>query len=239
VIAALARLPALRLLRLRRGWVAVGGWLVLAVAISVAARSHGSPRPTDHVLLGAYGPFLLPLVAYGVVGAALGARSLAECVVPLVSFGAPPGRAAAITGVVAATACSTTAALLAGAMVLFSHGSGDAPLGRDLVASIYAGALGGAAYGSWFTLGASIGRRGGGRALFLLVDWVLGASSGASALVTPRGHLRNLLGGTPPMELSERASAALLVALSVIWALVAVRRAQRRAGDRLARFDGR
>jgi hypothetical protein len=76
-------------------------------------------------------------------------------------------------------------------------------------------------------LGSSFGRRGGGRPVLLVVDWMLGASGGAAALMSPRGHVRNLLGGAPPMDLSERASALLLVALAVVCALWSVRRARR------------
>jgi hypothetical protein len=46
------------------------------------------------------------------------------------------------------------------------------------------------------------------------------------SLVTPRAHLRNLLGGTPPAALGERASAALHLLLAALLLLLAVRRAR-------------
>jgi hypothetical protein len=88
------------------------------------------------------------------------------------------------------------------------------------------GALGGAAYASWFSLGAGFGRRGGGRLVALLVDWLLGASGGVMALFAPRAHLRSLMGGAPPMDLSQRASAVALAILALACALGAVGRAR-------------
>jgi hypothetical protein len=201
---------------------------VLALGFAIVARSQQSSHGADHVLVGAYGALVLPLVAYVLVGATLGPRSLAASIAPLVSFGAPPGRAAAVSVGVAVVACTLVGALLASTVALVAHGEADPPLARDAFASAYAGGLGGAAYAAWFALGASLGKRGGGRSVLLVLDWVLGAAGGASALLTPRAHLRNLLGGTSPMDLPERASAAALVTLALVWILVAVRRAHPR-----------
>jgi hypothetical protein len=103
----------------------------------------------------------------------------------------------------------------------------DPPVARDVLASAYAGALGGAAYAALFALGASFGRRGGGRMVLLVTDWVLGANSTALALLTPRGNLRNVLGGAPPWGLGERGSAIALLALAFVFAAAAVRRTRR------------
>ena len=65
-----------------------------------------------------------------------------------------------------------------------------------------------------------------GRVVLLVVDWILGANGGAGALLCPRGHVRNLLGGAAPMDLSQRASAAALVFLAIASALIAIRRAR-------------
>jgi hypothetical protein len=224
VIAALARPPLARLLRSRRARLAVIGWCGLAIAFALTARSSGSSHAADHALLEAFGPLVLPLLAYSLVGAILGPRSLSVSAAPLVAFGARPAHAAGVAVMVAAAACALSAGLFAGVVDLLAHGPADPPLGRDALACAYAGGLGATAYATWFALGASFGKRGIGRPVLLVVDWVLGASDGAAALVTPRGHVRNLLGGTPPMELSERASAAALVVLTVICAVLAVRR---------------
>jgi hypothetical protein len=226
VIAALARAPLARLLRTPRTRIAVAGWVTIAVAFAIAERWRGSSHGADRVLLDAYAPLVLPLLAYALVGSVVGRHSLANSAAPLVAFGAPPARAAALAVIVAGAACTIAGALLAAGVDLVGHGSADPPLARDAIACAYAGGLGGAGYAAWFMLGASFGKGGGGRLVLLVVDWMLGANAGAAALVTPRGHLRNLFGGMPPMDLSERASAAALVALTIACALVAVRRAR-------------
>src|SRR5436305_1024334 len=74
---------------------------------------------------------------------------------------------------------------------------------------------------------ASFGARGGGRGAFFVIDWILGSAAGTSALVTPRGHLRNLLGGAAPHAWSQSASAFALVALAGVFGAIAVARARR------------
>lgn len=226
MIRTFARLPVARLTRGARGWVAVGAWTVLALSIAVVARSRGAAHGADRVLLGTYGALVLPLLAYVIVGTVLGARSLSGSTAPLVSFGARPQTASAVTIAVALVACVATSSVLATCLALLAHGSADPPLAADAIASAYAGALGGAAYASWFSLGSAFGRRGGGRSVFLVMDWLLGTGSGAAALVSPRAHLRNLLGGAPPVDLSGRASAGALVLLTLFCALLAIRRSR-------------
>jgi hypothetical protein len=227
VIATVARPSLARIFRTPRALLALGAWCVLALGFALAARSRGSANGADHVLVGAYGALILPLLAYTLVGAILGARSLVASTAPLVRFGAAPTRAAAVTVGVALAAGVAIGAVLAALVALLAHGSGDPPVAGDALASAYAGALGGAAYAAWFAMGASFGRRGGGRTVLLVADWVLGLGRGAVAVVTPRAHLRNLLGGAGPMEWSGRASAAALVVIAVVCVLVAVRRASR------------
>jgi hypothetical protein len=226
--AALARVPFARLLRSPRGWISVGAWSALAVAFALAAREEGTPHGADHVLVDAYGALVLPLACYAVVGAGIGARSLSSAVAPLVAFGASAARAALMAVAVVTAGCAVTGAALGAIVALLAHGVADPPLAHDAITSAYAGALGGCAYGSLFSFGASLGKRGGGRTVLLVADWVLGSVGGAAGLVTPRAHLRNLLGGSPPVQLPERASAVLLVVLAVVYGLIAVRRARGR-----------
>jgi hypothetical protein len=227
VTAALLRLPLLRVARTRRAWMPLVGWGVLALGFALAARSQGAPNGADHVLVGAFGALVVPLLAYAMVGGVLGGRSLAASTAPLAAFGASPARAAAVSIAVAAAGTALLAALLGAVVAVTAHGVDDPPAVRDALASAYAAALGGAAYAALFALGASFGRRGGGCAAMLVADWLLGMGSGSLAAVTPRGHLRNLLGGEPPAHLGERASAAALAVLALVFFLIAVRRARR------------
>jgi hypothetical protein len=221
--AALARLPLGRLTGGVNAWITTGAWTTLAFSVAVMARSRGAAHGADIVLVETVGALVLPLLAYGLVGAAVGGRSLSASGVSMVAFGASPPRAAAATIAVAAAACAVIGALIAAGVALVAHGSADPAPAGDALASAYVGALGGAAYACWFSLGATFGRRGGGRALFLVADWMLGSASGA-ALVTPRGHLGNLLGGAPPMHVSGRASSAALVLIASACAVLAARR---------------
>lgn len=181
------------------------------------------------MLLDAYGAIILPLLAFGLVGSLLGSGSLTASVAPLVAFGARPILAAASTLVVALVTCTALGAVLAGVLALVAHGGGDPPLVRDTLASAYAGGLGGAAYASFFAFGASFGPRGGGRAVLLVVDYLFGISGGVVSLLTPRAHLRNLLGGPAPMDLPGAASAALLVLLAVAYLALTLLRFRPRA----------
>ncbi len=223
----LATAPALRLLRARSLWLALAGWGALAVAVAGAARSSDTPLGATHVLLGIFGRVVLPLLTYAIVGAAVGPRSLRASVDPLVAFGASPVTAALGVIAVAAIASAACGAALAAAVAAMAHGPGDPSRAYDAAASAYAGSLGAAAYAALFTLGTAFGRRGGGRSVLLFADALLGAQIGAPALLVPRGHLRNLLGGAPPMNLPERASAVALVLLAVAFTALALRRVRR------------
>jgi hypothetical protein len=225
VIAVLARPPLARLTSRPRAWLAVGAWVALALAFAAAVRHQGAPHGADHVLVDTYGAMVVPLLAYGIVGAVLGSQSLEASIRPLVGFGASPVRAAAASVAVSAVACAALAAALGAAVAVVAHGASDPPVARDAAVSAYAGSLGGLAYAAWFSLGASFGRRGTGRAAFLVADWLLGISGPGGAL-TPRGHLTNLLGGVPPLDLPQRASALALVGLALLYAAAAVRRAR-------------
>jgi hypothetical protein len=224
---ALARPAVGSLLRSPRGLLTMGAWCVLAVVLAVSTRVRGATHGADQVLIGSFASFVLPLLAYALVGAALGVRSLAASGAPLVAFGAAPWRAAAASVVVTAGSCALLGAGTALCVALIAHGAADPPVVRDAIASAYAGSLGGAAYAAWFSLGASFGRRGGGRAAALVLDWLLDGLGGAPSIVCPRGHVRNLFGGAAPLDLPQRASAVALLVLAIAYALAAILRVRR------------
>jgi hypothetical protein len=214
---ALARPAVARLVRGPRTWLFAGAWSSLALALAVSAHARGLAHGADRVLLDAYGSIVLPLLAFGIVGALVGSRSFSATQAPLTALGARPIAAAAATLSVALASCIAVGAVLAAAIALVAHGSSDPPPAGDALASAWAGALGGAAYASLFAFGSSLGRSGGGRVLLLIADWVLGASQGPLAVVTPRAHLRNLLGGTGPAGMSGAASAAAIALLTAAF----------------------
>ena len=227
MIAALARVPVTRLARTPRSWVPIAAWLALGLVLAALARSEGAPNGADHVLVGAFGALVVPLLAYTLVGGALGGGSLRVSIAPTVAFGAPPARSAAVTVGLAMVIAAVVCAALGAVVAVVAHGVDDPPASRDALVSAYAGALGGAAYAALFAAGASLGRRGGGRAVLLVLDWILGSNDSAVALLAPRAHLRNLLGGSPPWGMGERGSAVALLVFAMVLAAVAVRRVRR------------
>lgn len=211
----LARQPIARLTRSRRAWAVVAGWAALAIVSAVVVRANGETSGADHVLRGGFSRFMFPLLTYAIVGAIVGGAGMRKSIRGIVGLGAKPRSAAVATALVAAAACAIVGGVLFAAVCLAAHGPADPPLGRDLFASTWIGALGGAAYGSFFAAGSSFGRGGGGRGVFLAADFIVGGAAGAGAMLTPRGHLLSLLGGPPCADVSQRASSVMLVGIAL------------------------
>jgi hypothetical protein len=222
---ALAHLPVARLARTPGTWLVVAAWAALALVVALDARLRGAVHGADRALLGAYAPFVLPLLCWTIVGRALSGDSLTSSGSSLVAFGASPRRVAVSTVLVAIAACLIASSIVGALVAMTGHGASDPPALRDALSTAYASALGGTAYASLFALGASFGRRGGGRTAMLLVDGLLGGGTSVLSVALPRAHLRNLLGGAAPLAITGRASAVWLVALTVGFAVVAVWRA--------------
>ena len=217
----LARIPALRLVRTPRAWIPIAAWTLLAIVIALSSRARGATTGADHVMRGAFAFFVLPLVAYGVVGATLGSAGLRGGIRGVVALGAAPRRAALASVLVAITTSAALCGVLAALVCALAHGSQDPPLAVDMAASLGVAALGGAAYAAFFSVGAAIGR-GTMRSVFLALDWILGGGAGAGALFMPRGHVTSLLGGPLCADLSQRASSLMLVVLLLAYAGLAV-----------------
>ena len=223
-------LPLARLTRARRGWLPIVSWIALALVAAAIERSRASAHAADATLLGIFGAIALPLLAYGVVGAALGGTGLARAGAPLVSFGASPARAALGAIGVSAAVTALLAAAAGASVAAIAHGPADAAVGgvaRDVLTTAWVSGLGGIAYACLFALGAAFGKRGGGRSAALAADWILGTGTGFGAALTPRGHLSSLLGGDAVMALSGTVSAVALVILAATFAAIAVNRADR------------
>jgi hypothetical protein len=212
---ALMRLPLARLVRTRRAALPLLGWSVVAFGATLLAR-HAGASSDDRSLLEIYAPFVMPLVCYALVGAALGGEGVVSASRPLVRFGASPRLAALAAGIVATVAAAIVSAALAALLVVAAHNAGDPPLAHDAALSAYAGALGGAAHAAFFVLGSAVGPRGSGRAGALIVNWLFGASPGWISILVPYTHSRALLGGAPAVTLSEPASAWALVIITIV-----------------------
>lgn len=213
----LARVPLARLARTRRAWLPIAGWTLLAIATAVVARARGGGTGADHVMRGAFGVLVVPLLTYGIVSAVLGGAGMRAAIRGVVTLGAAPRRAALASLLVAAGASAIVCGLLAAIVCGLAHGAQDPPLTRDLPTSMWIGALGGAAYASYYCAASAIGK-GLVRGAFLALDWIVGASAGVGAVLTPRGHVMSLLGGHHVAEISQRGSSVLLVVLALAYA---------------------
>ncbi len=222
----LARLPLLRLVRSRLAWLAASGCSGLVFASVLYQRRHESVHGADRAL-DLYATGAVPLLVYMVVAAALGHDGLARLGRSLVRLGAPSARMAWMTVLVIMLASGLICGVLGASTVAWAHGSGDPPIARDALETLAFGALAGAAYAAYFLVGAAWVASFWGRALLLVVDWMLGSTDGVGALLTPRAHLRNLLGGEAPFDVPPWQSLVMLGFLTVVFATWSVRRAAR------------
>lgn len=215
-------LPSLaRLLRTPRSWAAIAAWTLVGVASALVVRSRGTTTGADHVMRGTFGVIVLPLVAFAIVGAALGGGGMKRSIRGVVALGAAPRAAAFASTLVAVAASMVIGAVVASITCAVAHGSGDPPLGRDLFASLWIGGLGGGAYAAYFAAGSALGQ-GTMRSGLLVVDWIVGGAGGVGAIFVPRGHVTSLLGGPLAAEIPQRASSVLLVVLLVAYTGLAV-----------------
>ena len=220
---ALAGLPFSRIVRVPRVLVTVLAWSAFAILVAVVERRHAGSHGADLVLPEIFGNIVVPFLVFALVGAVAASTSLRVALRPLTALGANGSRAAfATVFVVAMISAALCAALGAGLVPLAGS---PAPIRSDVLASAWVSALGGASYACFFSLGATFGRRGTGRIVFLVVDWLVGSTEGLE-LLTPHAHLRNLLGGAPIAHVSQTVSTIVLAAIAVLCAAITARRAR-------------
>jgi hypothetical protein len=174
-----------------------------------------------------YSVLALPFLAYAVLSAVLGGDGLSRSGLVLANLGASPLRVALSAVIVAIVASALLGGGLGALVDALAHGPLDPRLSEDIPKAFSGGALGGAAYAAFFAFGASFGARGFGRSLLLVLDWIVGASTSAGALLTPRGHVRALLGGAAPLDVPGRVSFAALVLMVVGFTVLATARGSR------------
>jgi len=189
----------------------------LVVVAALIERRVGSAGAVDRALAGTFN-VVVPLVSFGVAAAISARRNLREGVWAAARYGVAR-RDVALGAIAAGLAASATlGAAFAVLAVAVAHGPGNPPLARDLLTSAWIGALTAAAYASWFAAGATFGRRGGGRWVPLLADFVLGGSAGLAGAILPRANAASLLGSAPPLGLPHASSSLILAASAVVLA---------------------
>ncbi|MEB2311862.1 MAG: hypothetical protein OZ921_17065 [Sorangiineae bacterium] len=205
--------------RLRRASSLLATLVAFAlVALDAALERRVAGRAaTDHALVGAVFGVAIPLLAYLTSERVSGGARLDDSLDALARHGANR-RGLALGALALSAALMATAGALLAAEATWLTGGSDARLSAGL------GALAGALYAAWFGAASTFGRRGGGRAWALALDWLLGSGAAASALPWPRGHLRNLLGAEPVLELSQRSSSFIALCIALVCVGVMVRR---------------
>jgi hypothetical protein len=195
----------------------------LALAISALAvfgaavlerRSNAASAPDD-VLSGVALGIALPVLAYLVSERVCDGQRLDRSVDSVARYGAD--RRHAVLGLLLAAALATAlgGACLVLIAMLGAHSLGDASLAFDVRSSIGIALVSGFAYALCFGAAALLGKRGGGRKWALIVDFSVGTGASVFAALCPRSHVRNLLGGAPALDLSQRSAWFALIALGI------------------------
>jgi hypothetical protein len=207
------------------------GACVLALAfelgVALLERAQGSLGASDRALSGGAFGLALPLLCYFLVVRACGARSLREAVLPLARHGLDRRPLVLGLAVAPAVVAAVFAAFSGVAVVLLTRGLHDASWWRDALTSLWIGAVSGGAYVAMFIGASAFGRHGRGRVWLLAADFLLGAGSSLLALPWPKGHVRNLLGGSPVLEMSQFAALIVLLGMSFAFLSIAAVRSER------------
>jgi hypothetical protein len=185
-------------------------------AVGVLERQSDAASAPDDALRGAVFGIALPLLAYLVSERVCDGQRLDRSVDAVARYGS--NRRAALLGTLLASALisALAGALITVAALLGAHAPHSRSLAADLHASVGIALLAGAVYALYFGAASLLGQRGGGRKWALIIDFVLGAGGSALAAPFPRGHVRNLLGGEPVVELSQASAWLALGAIGVV-----------------------
>ncbi len=209
-----ARLALARLRSLSSALVLTLAALVVFAAAVLERRSNAETA-FDDVLSGIAFGIALPVLAYLVSERVCDGKRLERSVDSVARYGADRRRA--VLGLLLASALATAlgGAFLVLAAVLGAHSLSDASLAFDLRSSVGIALVAGFAYALCFGAASLLGKRGGGRKWALIADFAFGTGASAFAALWPRSHVRNLLGGTPALDLPQASAWLALVAIGI------------------------
>lgn len=193
--------------------------LVAVIVIALVERRASSAGAADRTLAAVF-RFIVPLSVIVLSGTATGSMSLRESAWPASRFGHP--RSSVALGILLTTAAASILLSVVVSIVALvasragaDPGRAALPLPSDLLTTGWIAVLAGAAYAAWLGLGATFGKKGGGRVWFLVVDFFLGGA-GAAGVVLPRGGITHLIGGEAPFGLPQEASSAIVPAVAIV-----------------------
>jgi hypothetical protein len=203
------------------------GAALFVAAAALLQKRLAPDHAVDATLTGAVFGWTIPLLAYAAVARVSRYGRLDDATADLVRHGGNRRGVVASFVLMTAARVSVVGALLAALGVLVSSVGEASAIRSDALTSAWIGALGGATYVTWFSLGSLWGKTGRGRFLTLVLDWVLGATSTAVAVPWPRAHLRCLLGGELVFGLQAWQSSALLGLFAGLYYLACLLRVAR------------
>jgi hypothetical protein len=206
-------------------WAATALGAATVVVASLLERASESAYAADRALLGPTLGVVVPLVCYALFETVYRGDRTTSVLDPLARHGADRRLLAAGTNGTLALVAAASTGVLSALAVASARGFGDPAVFGDVTASLWCGALAGAAYAGLFAVASLFARRG--RIAALVLDWLFGSGAGAFALPWPRGHARNLFGGEPVLDGSQAFAACVLAALAVTGVLVASARETR------------
>lgn len=218
--------------RLRsRSSIGIGVATLLAVVvIAFVERREGAAGASDRSLAAVF-RFVIPLLAFALSQLPIGTRNLRDAVWPAARYGAHRGFVA-VGHVLAGASAAAMASLITVVLVVLvaRAGAGTVPgemtLASDLLTTAWIAPLVAIAYATWFGLGATFGRSGGGRGIVLLADFVVG-SLGLFGVLLPRGSAYNLIGLAAPLDVPQRAVSGVLVVVSIVCLALGALRCRR------------
>ena len=201
-----------------------GGLLVFVALVAVAEKHAGLFGAADRALEGKVFGAILPLALFSVSARVFERTRLDAAAHPLARFGA--SRRAVGLGLIVASmlVCALLSAVVAASTAIVAHDPSAPPRAVDALTSAWIGGITGAAYAALFAFGSTFGARGGGRYWALFADFIMGSTGGFAALLVPRAHAQNLLGGAPPLLLGQPVSFGCLVFLAVAWSALSLAR---------------
>lgn len=199
--------------------VALALSMAFTTGVALLERIHGHSGAADRALAGGAFGIALPLFCYFVVARICANSSVQAAAFPLARHGL--SRSGVMLGLLVPSAALTMVfAAASGAWVVaLTRGASDPALFRDSIASVWIGAVAALGYTAALLGASAFGRRGRGRGWLLAADFLLGAGSSLFAAPWPKGHVRNLLGGVPVLELSQPTALGMLVgtSLAFLW----------------------
>lgn len=193
-------------------------------ALAVLERRADAASAADYSLTGGVFGLAVPLLSYLLVERVCAGGRLQRSVDGVARYGA--NRRTALAGMLlgSAVCMGLVSALLTFSALLGAQPLSHAALTAELRVSLGIALFAGAAYVLFFAAASLFGARGGGRRWALIVDFVLGASASGLAVPWPRAHLRNLLGGQPPLGWSQSSAWLALALIALVSATLSLSR---------------